>query len=323
MTLPCEQLRVAYRLMRMMREFDERMRKEFAAGRLPGFIHLYCGQEAIAAGVCMHLDERDYIGSTHRGHGHCIAKGCNVHDMALEIYCRDAGLCRGKGGSMHIADLSKGMLGANAIVGGSAPLAMGAALSAKTLLSDRVAVAFVGDGASNQGAVFESMNLAVVLRLPALFVFENNGYAEMTGVSYHCGSGDIAARAGAFGMPSEKVDGTDFFAVYEAAGKAVARARAGDGPSSIECVAPRLYGHYEGDPQSYRATNEVKILRETQDPLAIFRAYVTARGLLEESDLALIDRSVADEIDAAVRTAEIARIPDINELYNGVYASYV
>lgn len=322
MQLSREDLRKAYTKMRRIRVFEERMRKEFATGEMPGFVHLYCGQEAIAAGVCMHLTDEDNIGSTHRGHGHCIAKGCDVKDMALEIYCRDEGLCRGKGGSMHIADLSKGMLGANAIVGGSPPLAVGAALAAKTLKNNAVAVAFIGDGASNQGTVFESMNLAVVLNLPAIFIYENNGYAEFTGIDYHCGAVDIATRSRGFGMPSVKVDGTDFFAVHEAMREAVERARAGEGPSSIECEAMRWYGHFEGDPQAYRDKGEVKELRAEKDPLDIFKEKVLEKNLVEQADFDEIDKSIDAEIDDAIQTARAAPRPPQSALTENVYATY-
>ncbi|MEM9168033.1 MAG: thiamine pyrophosphate-dependent dehydrogenase E1 component subunit alpha [Pseudomonadota bacterium] len=322
MQLSRDDLRTAYLKMRRMRDFDERMRKEFMTGTMPGFIHLYCGQEAIAAGVCAHLSDEDYIGSTHRGHGHCIAKGCDIRDMTLEIYCRADGLCGGKGGSMHIADLSKGMLGANAIVGGSPPLAVGAALSAKTRGTDRVAVAFIGDGASNQGTVFEAMNLAVVLKLPVIFLYENNGYAEFTGVDYHCGAKDIATRAAGFGMPGVRIDGSDFFTVHDAVRDAVERARAGEGPSSIECVAYRWYGHYEGDPQAYRNKEEIAGLQVEKDPLTIFKAKVLEAGLLDAQTFDDIDAEVAEEIDKAVAFAKAAPTPDPSALHDHVYAEY-
>ena len=202
----------AYRRLKTIREFEMRMRLENEAGQVPGFIHLYCGQEAVAVGACMQLQDKDYVGSTHRGHGHCIAKGCDVGDMLLEIFCRQGGLCNGKGGSMHIVDMNKGMLGANAIVGAAPPIAVGAALTAKTLKTGGVAMAFIGDGASNQGTVFEALNLASVLELPMIFMYEHNGYGEFTGADYHVGGKDIVGRARAFGMPGKKVDGTDFFA---------------------------------------------------------------------------------------------------------------
>ena len=206
------------------------MQDEFSKGGIPGFVHLYAGQEASAVGVCAHLGRSDYIASTHRGHGHSIAKGCDVTGMMVELFAKQGGLCGGKGGSMHIADLDQGMLGANGIVGGGPPLVVGAALTAKTLGTGNVAVSFTGDGGSNQGTTFEAMNMAVVLKLPAIFVFENNGYGEYTGASYAVGSRDIAGRAAGFGMPAVKVSGDDFFAVHEAAREAVERARAGGGP---------------------------------------------------------------------------------------------
>ncbi|OGT82194.1 MAG: ABC transporter substrate-binding protein, partial [Gammaproteobacteria bacterium RIFCSPLOWO2_12_FULL_52_10] len=260
--------------------------------------------------------------STHRGHGHCIAKGCDVREMMLELYCKRDGICKGKGGSMHIADIKKGMLGANAIVGAGAPLAVGAALTAKTLGTTNIAVAFGGDGATNQGTVFESMNFAVVLKLPVIFAVENNGYGEHTGISYHLGCGDIAARSAAFGMPAVKVDGTDFFAVYEAMGVAVARARSGGGPSTIEMEAPRWRGHFEGDPQLYRNMDEVKELRENRDPLKIFRARVLKDKMLTDAEMDKIDAEVLALIERSVAEAKIAPDPRPEDLTTDVYINY-
>src|SRR5882724_5116508 len=225
-----EELLRAYRAMRTIRDFEERLHIEFATGEIPGFVHLYAGEEASAVGVCMHLTARDKIASTHRGHGHCIAKGVEVRGMMSEIYGRKDGLCGGKGGSMHIADMSKGMLGANGIVGGGPPLICGAALTAKVLKTGGVAVAFVGDGGSNQGTTFESYNLAKVWNLPAIFIVEDNGYAESTASKWSVGGSQVG-RGNGFGMPSMEVDGSDFFAVYEAAREAIERARAGGGKS--------------------------------------------------------------------------------------------
>ena len=312
----------AYRRLKTIREFELRMRAENEAGQLPGFLHLYCGQEAIAVGACMQLDEKDYIGSTHRGHGHCIAKGCDVGDMLLEIYCKQGGLCNGKGGSMHIADMNKGMLGANAIVGAAPPIAVGAALTAKTLKTGGVAMAFIGDGASNQGTVFEALNLASVLKLPMIFIYENNGYGEFTGAGYHVGGNDIVGRARAFGMPGENVDGTDFFAMFEAVGEAVQRARRGDGPSAIEASAMRYYGHFEGDPQLYRAKNEVKNLMENADPVRNFVTRVTDSGELTVDELAVIDTEILAMLDEKVEAARAAPVPAANELYTDVYVNY-
>jgi pyruvate dehydrogenase E1 component alpha subunit len=237
----------------------------------------------------------------------------------MEIFCRADGLCGGKGGSMHIADLSVGMLGANAIVGANAPIAVGAALKQRVLGEDLVSVAFIGDGASNQGAVFESMNLASVLKLPVLFVFENNGYAEFTGIDYHCGGGDIAGRAEGFGMPSYKLDGSDFFAVQEAASEAVDRARKGEGPSAIECIAKRWYGHFEGDPQHYRTKEELETIRRDFDPLTIFRQKVEEAGLVDSKDLNLIDEDLLSQVTAAVEKAKNSPLPNVEELTTNVY----
>jgi TPP-dependent pyruvate/acetoin dehydrogenase alpha subunit len=312
----------AYTRMQRIRSFEERIVVEFSSGEIPGFLHVYLGQEASAVGTCIHLSDDDYIGSTHRGHGHCIAKGGNLNAMMAELYGKRDGLCQGKGGSMHIADLSKGMLGANAIVGGSPPLVIGAALTAKTRKNGKVAVAFTGDGGSNQGTVFEAMNMAVVLKLPAIFVIENNGFGEGTAASYACGADDLAARAGGFGMPAVAVDGTDFFAVYEAIGEAVERSRAGLGPSTVETRCPRFNGHFVGDPQLYRSKDGLAALRRDGDPLALFRRRVTEAGLLDEADLDALDRTVSDEINTAVAFARAAPLPDVADLLSDVYISY-
>lgn len=312
----------AYRRMRAIREFEERMRREVQAGTVPGFVHLYCGEEAIAVGACMHLQDTDYIGSTHRGHGHCIAKGCDIEGLLLEIYCKQGGLCNGKGGSMHMADLNKGMLGANAIVGGAPPIAIGAALTAQVLGNRGVALAFIGDGASNQGTVFESMNMAAVHKLPMIFMYENNGYAEFSGASWHLGGGDITRRAAGFGMPAVKVDGTDFFAVYDAMAEAVRRARDGEGPSSIEAVAMRWYGHFEGDMQTYRKKGEVDELRKTSDPLVKFEERATRDFGLDAEELREIDEELREIIDEAVDVAKAAPKPSAPDLYTDVYGSY-
>jgi pyruvate dehydrogenase E1 component alpha subunit len=322
MSLSRESLHRIYRKMKTIREFEERLHTEIATGEIPGFTHLYAGQEAVAVGVCEPLSDADYIASTHRGHGHCIAKGCDLTGMMKEIYGRRDGLCKGKGGSMHIADFEKGMLGANAIVGGGPPLAVGAAIACKLRNEGNVSVAFGGDGSCNQGTVFEAMNLAVVLNVPAIFVFENNGYSEHTGASYAVGSKDIAARARAFGMPAETVDGSDFFAVYEAMQRAIAHARQTGGPSAIEAMTTRFYGHFEGDPQRYRAKDEVARHRESMDCLQRFRAHMAASGSLQAAELDAIDREVLAEIDAAVAAARGAPLPAESELTTDVYVRY-
>lgn len=321
-TLSTDQLLHAYRVMRTIRAFEERLHVEFATGEMPGFVHLYAGEEASAAGVMAHLRDDDCIASTHRGHGHCIAKGVDVHGMMAEIYGKKTGVCQGKGGSMHIADLEKGMLGANGIVGAGAPLAAGAALAAKLKGSDAVAVAFFGDGGSNEGAVFEAMNLAAVWNLPCLFVAENNGYAEATAANWSVACDHIADRAAGFGMPGVTVDGFDFFAVHEAAGAAIERARAGEGPSLIEVKLTRYYGHFEGDAQTYRDPDEVKHYRETRDCLKQFRERTCHAGLLSASDLDAIDAEVEARIEDAVQRAKNDPKPEPDDLLRDVYVSY-
>jgi pyruvate dehydrogenase E1 component alpha subunit len=319
--LSAEQLLDAYRIMRTIRDFEERVHDEFASGDIPGFVHLYAGEEASAAGVCAHLDDRDAIASTHRGHGHCIAKGVDVKAMMAEIYGRSTGSCRGKGGSMHIAELSKGMLGANGIVGGGPPLICGRALASKYKGDGGVAVAFFGDGASNQGTTFESMNLATVWNLPAIFVAENNGYAEATSSSWSVASDNIADRAAAFGMPGVIVDGFDFFAVHEAAAEAVARAREGGGPTLIEVKFTRYFGHFEGDQQLYRG-GEVAEARDKLDCLKRFRARVTEAGQLTDAQLDEVDADVARLVDESVTEAKAAPKPGADDLLTDVYVSY-
>jgi TPP-dependent pyruvate/acetoin dehydrogenase alpha subunit len=300
MNLSRDQLLSAYRSMKTIREFEERLHVEIAGGKIAGFTHLYAGQEAVAVGICEQLSVKDFIVSTHRGHGHCIAKGCDVKAMMKEIYGKRDGLCRGKGGSMHIADTSVGMLGANGIVGAGAPLALGAAIAARMDDAGKVAVAFSGDGAANQGTTFEAMNMAVVLKAPLIFAFENNHYSEHTGVSYAVGAKDMATRAEGFGMKAFKVDGCDFFAVYQVMTEAIALCRKGQGPVAVEYDTERFYGHFEGDPQRYRGAGEVNRLRE----------------------LNTIDAEVMALIDAAVEEALQAAPPSPEHVMEDVYVTY-
>ncbi|MBC2693020.1 thiamine pyrophosphate-dependent dehydrogenase E1 component subunit alpha [Pseudomonas kielensis] len=320
--LTAEKLLHAYQVMRTIRAFEERLHVEFATGEIPGFVHLYAGEEASAAGVMAHLGDDDCIASNHRGHGHCIAKGVDVYGMMAEIYGKKTGVCQGKGGSMHIADFEKGMLGANGIVGAGAPLVVGAALAARLKGTDSVAVVFFGDGGSNEGAVFEAMNMASVWNLPCLFIAENNGYAEATASNWSVACDHIADRAAGFGMPGVTVDGFDFFAVHEAAGAAVERARAGEGPSLIEVKLTRYYGHFEGDAQTYRAPDEVKHFREHNDCLMQFRERTTRAGLLEASQMDRIDQEVESLIENAVRKAKSDPKPSAADLLTDVYVSY-
>lgn len=317
-----DRLLEAYRTMRTIREFEDRIHTEFATGTIPGFVHLYAGEEASATGVCLHLGPEDRIGSTHRGHGHCIAKGVDPMGMMAEIYGKVTGSCRGKGGSMHIADLSLGMMGANGIVGGGPPLICGAALAAKHRGQGGVGVAFFGDGASNQGTTLEALNLATVWNLPAVFVAENNGYAESTSPKWSVAGESIGDRAAAFGMPGATVDGFDFFAVHEAAGEAIERARQGGGPSLIEVKFMRYYGHFEGDGQTYRGENEVARIKEERDVLKQFRERVTSSMGIGGDELDLIDKEVLALIDAAVEAAQSAPVPEADDLLTDVYVSY-
>lgn len=321
-TLSREDLLEAYRRMKTIREFEERVHVEFAKGGIPGFVHLYAGEEASAAGVCMNLNDDDKIASTHRGHGHCIAKGVEVKGMMAEIYGKSTGTCRGKGGSMHIADLDTGMLGANGIVGGGPPLVCGAALAAKIKGTGGVAVAFFGDGASNQGTTFEAMNLASAWKLPAIFVAENNGYAEATSSKFSVACGDISTRAAGFGMPGITIDGHDFFAVYAAINTAVQRARNGEGPSLVEVKLDRFFGHFEGDNQSYRGPDEVKNVRANKDCLQRFINKVSKDHNIAQHELSNIDAEVAKLIDEAVAAAIAAPSPAAEELLTDVYIKY-
>jgi len=312
----------AYRVMKTIREFEERIHVEFGRGDIPGFVHLYAGEEAAAAGIMMHLDDRDRIASTHRGHGHCIAKGVDVKEMMAEIYGKATGACRGKGGSMHIADLSKGMMGANGILGAGSPLACGAALAAQKLGHGGIGLSFTGDGASNQGTFLESLNLAAVWNLPMIFVVENNGYAQTTSVDWAVAVDSFVDRAAGFGLPGITVDGTDFFAVYEAAGEIIKRAREGGGPALLECKMIRFYGHFEGDSQTYRGKGETENNRANHDCLKHFRARVTEAGALSGDEMDAIDGKIATLIDEAVTEAIAAPLPTAADLTTDVYVKY-
>jgi acetoin:2,6-dichlorophenolindophenol oxidoreductase subunit alpha len=316
------QLLQAYRTMRTIREFEERLHVDFGRGDIPGFVHLYAGEEAAGTGIMMHLGDGDRIASTHRGHGHCIAKGVDVIGMMKEIYGRKGGSCNGKGGSMHIADLGKGMMGANGILGAGAPLACGAALAAKFRGKGEVAISFVGDGASNQGTFLESLNLAAVWNLPAIFVVENNGYAESTSRDYGVAVDSYVDRAAGFGLPGVTVDGTDFFAVHEAAGEIIARARKGGGPALLECKMVRFYGHFEGDAQTYRGAGELDDIRANQDCLKKFTAAVTGAGVVTIDEMKAIDRDVLALVERAVSEAKAAPLPTAADLTTDVYVTY-
>jgi TPP-dependent pyruvate/acetoin dehydrogenase alpha subunit len=309
-----------YRVMRTIRAFEERSAQLFGENKIWGTIHSYAGEEAIAAGVCAHLRDDDWITSTHRGHGHCIAKGADLGKMFAELLGRETGYCRGRGGSMHIADTAKGNLGANGIVGGGIPIATGAALTAKQLATDQVAVSFFGDGAANQGTFHESLNLAAIWKLPAVYVCENNQYAESLPVKRAFAIEDLARRADGYGMPGVRVDGRDVRTVYAAAAEAVARARAGGGPSLIVADSYRHEGHYYGDPRKYQTKDEIDGWRKRFDPIADARVWITSEGLAGEADLAAIDREIAAEIDRAVAWAEQGPPASPIKLPEDVYA---
>ena len=312
----------AYRTMKTIREFEERLHVDFGRGEIPGFVHLYAGEEATATGIMMHLNHQDRIASTHRGHGHCIAKGVDVGEMMSEIYGKASGSCHGKGGSMHIADLSRGMMGANGILGAGSPLACGAALAAQKLGHNGIGMSFTGDGASNQGTFLESLNLAAIWNLPMIFVVENNGYAESTSVDYATAVDSYVDRAAGFGIPGVTVDGTDFFAVYEAAGEIISRAREGGGPSLLECKMIRFFGHFEGDAQTYRAEGENDHNRANNDCLKKFRARVTEVDVIDAAELDSIDAEVLQAIDKAVEQAIAAPLPEAADLTTDVYVNY-
>ncbi len=311
-----------YQKMLEIRKFEDKVHDLFGQGKIPGFVHLYAGEEAIAVGLCAHLDDSDTITSTHRGHGHCIAKGCDLNGMMAEIYGRATGLCKGKGGSMHIADLDKGMLGANGIVGGGYPLACGAALTAKYKQTGAVSVCFFGDGANNQGTFHEGINLAAIWKLPAVFVAENNGYGEATPFSYASSCKTIADRAIAYNIPGIRVDGKDVLAVYQAAQEAIERARRGEGPTLIECVTYRNYGHFEGDAQKYKVEEDKKAHLSEKDAISNFRNDLLNGKLFTENELDEIEATVDKAVEEAVAFSENSPHPEPSELLTDVYVSY-
>jgi pyruvate dehydrogenase E1 component alpha subunit len=310
-----------YELMAKIRAFEEQVNELYLSGKMPGLAHLYIGQEAVAVGVCQALRPDDYITSTHRGHGHCLAKGASVDRMFAELLGKAPGYCRGKGGSMHIADPDSGNLGANAIVGGSTGIATGAALSAKMRGTDQVAVCFFGEGALGQGILYEVMNMAALWKLPVIYVCENNQYTEYTPYREVL-AGDILARPRAFGIPSEEVDGQDVRVVYIAARRAVDRARRGEGPSFLLCNTYRYLGHHVGDIDRsyYRSKQEEQVWRSERDPLKILAGWLVERKLADAQTLEEIDRRVREEVAAGVQFALEAPYPDLSEVDQHVYA---
>jgi TPP-dependent pyruvate/acetoin dehydrogenase alpha subunit len=305
-----------YEQMRKIRVFEEHVDDLYRSRKMPGLAHLYIGEEAVAVGVCETLNKDDYITSTHRGHGHCLAKGADVERMFCELLGKEEGYCRGKGGSMHIADHANGNLGANAIVGGSAGIATGAGFAAQRLGSDRVSVCFFGEGALGQGLLYEVMNMASLWKLPVIYVCENNLYNEYT--SYlDVTAGSITARAEAFGIPSEEIDGQDVVAVYEATSRAVERARSGAGPSFLLCATYRFLGHHVGDVDHayYRSKDEEETWTRERDPIALFSSRF---GDGDEVDR--VRARVEAEVAAAVEYALAAPFPEPGEVTEDVYA---
>jgi acetoin:2,6-dichlorophenolindophenol oxidoreductase subunit alpha len=310
-----------YTIMLRIRSFEEKIEELVASATIGGFVHLYVGQEAVATGVCATLRDTDYITSTHRGHGHLIAKGGDVRRMMAELFARSTGYCKGKGGSMHIADLDLGILGANGIVGGGPPIAVGAAMAARYKGTDGVCVSFFGDGASNQGTTHEAMNLAAVWKAPVVFVAENNHYGEFTAQAKHQCIESITERAAGYDIPGVIVDGNDLVAVYEAASEAVDRARKGKGPTLLECKTYRIKGHYVGDPEVYRGKEEVEAWRkEDKDAILRLEKKLLDMKALSRDKIQKIRDSVQQEIDEAVRFAQESPEPDVSELTRDVYA---
>jgi TPP-dependent pyruvate/acetoin dehydrogenase alpha subunit len=302
-----------YRTMVTIRQFETLAGELFAAGKIPGFIHLSLGQEGSAVGVCSCLRKDDYLTTTHRGHGHMIAKGADLKKMVAELFGKKTGYCKGKGGSMHIADFSLGILGANGVVAGGLPIIAGAGFSIKMRQTDQVAVCFFGDGAANRGPVHEVMNLAAIWKLPIVFVVENNQFASTTPHRDACAVEDISLRAKGYSMPGTTVDGNDLLQVGKAAETAVVRARKGKGPSLIENKTYRIRGHFEGDPQKYRRPAEVALWEDKNDPIARFSRFLTQEKMLTENIKAEVWREVAAELSEAVAFADQSPFPEPEE----------
>ncbi len=319
LNLSKEKIVAMYKKMFEIRSFEERVFELYAQNLVPGTIHLYVGEEAVAVGVCSKLTKRDYIISTHRGHGHCIAKGADPKKIMAEILGRKTGYCKGKGGSMHIADFNVGMLGATAVVGAGLPIAVGAGLSIKLKGRNTVAVCFFGDGASNQGTFHEAMNMAAIWKLPVIFVCENNIYAMGTRQSDVMLPENISDRAASYGIPGVTVDGNDVLAVYKAADKAMERARNGEGPTLIECKTYRQKGHSRIDPAKYRPKEEVREWLG-RDPIERLKRKILETEFVTEAEIQQIEKGVSEEIEEAIKYAMDSPYPDPHEALEDVYA---
>ena len=311
-----ETLREFFREMLLIRRFEEKVEERFRAGELPGFLHVAIGQEAVAVGVCRALADNDVIASTHRAHGHTLAKGTHPNELMAELYGKVEGCSHGYGGSMHLYDVEHGNLGANAVVGGGLPAIVGAALAFKFRGEPRVAVAFFGDGATNIGTFHESLNLAQVWQVPAVFVCEDNHWAESTPARQHLPIQDLIKRAEAFGMKSMKVDGQDVEEVHKVAGRALKHARDGKGPVFLLCETQRLVGHYIGDPQVYRDKEELHRLQETADPIELLREKLA----LTDEEFETVDQEVQELVDASVEFAKAGTDPKPEDALKNVYA---
>lgn len=308
-----------YETMVKIRYFETNIEKRFLAGEIPGFVHLYIGEEATGTGIMSNLTKNDYIETTHRGHGHTIAKGADLKKMMAEIFGKKTGFCKGKGGSMHIADFSVGMLGANGIVGGGYTLATGAGLACKMLGRKDISVVFFGDGASNRGTFHEAANMAAAWDLPVLFVCENNQWASTTPYLTTTSVEDIADRAQGYDMPGVIVDGNDVFAVYEAAKQLVEKMRNGGGPALLECKTYRIKGHFVGDPEKYRTKEEVQKVSDENDPIVRFEERVLEEKVMDRKELDEIKDRVVKEVDEAIKFATESPEPDPSELYQDLY----
>lgn len=322
MAVSNEMMKDMYTRMLRIRDFENATSRLYAEGKIPGFWHLYIGEEAVATGVCECLTDEDYITSTHRGHGHIIAKGGDMRLMMAELFGRATGYCHGKGGSMHIADRDKGILGANGIVGAGQCISCGAGLSIQLRKTDQVCVCFFGDASTNQGTFHESLNIASLWKLPVVFVCENNLYGISVSQEHHQAIKDISVRAVAYNMPGVTVDGNDPLAVYEAASEAVARAREGKGPTLIECKTYRQHGHFEGDPAPYKPAEEQAAWMK-RDPIPNFRKYLIDNGVADEDELCGIEAGVAKEVSDAIEFAAAQPWPDADSVVVDVYSDIV
>lgn len=309
------------RTMIRIRSFETRVEELFLAKRIPGFVHLYIGEEAIASGIMANLKTNDWITSTHRGHGHVIAKGAAMNRMMAELYGKRSGYCKGKGGSMHIADFSVGMLGANGVVGGGFTIAVGAGMTAWMQKTDQVAVCFFGDGASNRGTFHEALNMAAIWNLPVLFVNENNQYASTTPASYGVSVSRVSDRAAGYGIDGYTIDGNNVVEVYNAAHTLIHRLRSGKGPILLECRTYRVKGHYVGDPEKYRTKEEVKKQVEENDPIQRYSSYLVENSFIDPKEIDTLWKAAKEEVEDAVQYAEQDSYPSPEEALDDLFSS--